>query len=70
MFPIECPSAVNSLPPHFEFFSNFQPFFFCCGKLRKEKHVSSVILRILNYFQVFRAPTLALSTKENEEEQR
>jgi hypothetical protein len=48
------------LPPHFKFFSNFQPFFFCCGKLSKEEHMSSAILRILNYFQVFRALTKPL----------
>jgi hypothetical protein len=28
--------------------------------MRKEQHMSSVILRILNYFQVFRAPTKPL----------
>jgi hypothetical protein len=56
------PSAINNvmcLPSHFKSFSNFQPFFFQCGKPREE-HVSSVILIILNYFQVLRASTKPL----------
>jgi hypothetical protein len=70
--PIKYPSAINNvmcLPSHFKFFSNFQPYF-QCGKPREE-HVSSVILRILNYSgaQSFNR-ALALSTKEEKEQQR